>query len=78
VPADDERESPEQVGHNIAKGTIKDMAYLGSMTTYHVKLETGMIVKVTHTNAARHSERFTWGDEVYVWWCGSDSVVLTQ
>ncbi len=78
LPKDEERESLAQVGHNIAKGTIKDMAYLGSVTTYHVKLATGMIVKVTHTNAARHAERFTWGDEVYVWWCGSDSVVLTQ
>jgi putrescine transport system ATP-binding protein len=78
LPKDEERESTAQIGYNIAKGTIKDMAYLGSVTTYHVKLATGMIVKVTHTNAARHAERFTWGDEVYVWWCGSDSVVLTQ
>lgn len=78
APRDEERESPAQVGYNVARGTIKDIAYLGSMTTYHVKLTTDKIVKVTHTNAARHAERFTWGDEVYVWWCGSDCVVLTQ
>jgi putrescine transport system ATP-binding protein len=80
LPQDDERESPEQVGYNIARGTIKDMAYLGSLTTYHVQLDTGgAIVKVTHTNAARRdASLLTWGDKVYVWWCGSDIVLLTS
>jgi putrescine transport system ATP-binding protein len=80
LPQDDERESPEQVGYNIAKGTIKDMAYLGSLTTYHVQLDTGgAIVKVTQTNAARrNASLLTWGDKVYVWWCGSDIVLLTS
>ena len=60
-------------------GVIDDLAYLGSLTTYHVKLANGTIVKVTHTNAARHGvTQLTWGDQVYVWWCGSDVVVLTQ
>ena len=78
-PADAERESLAEVGYNVVKGVIDDLAYLGSLTTYHVKLENGVIVKVTHTNAARHGEtQLTWGDTVYVWWCGSDVVVLTQ
>ena len=78
-PRDDERESMEQVGFNIAQGVIKDLAYLGSLTTYHVQLDgTATVVKVTHTNAARHdASQLTWGDRVYVWWCGSDVVVLT-
>ncbi len=78
-PQDSERESPEQVGFNIAQGVIKDLAYLGSLTTYHVQLDGGTtVVKVTHTNAARHdASQLTWGDRVYVWWCGSDVVVLT-
>lgn len=78
-PADGERESAAEVGFNIAPGVIEDLAYLGSLTTYHVKLDTGMVVKVTHTNAARHTVTpLTWGDKVYVWWCGSDVVVLTS
>jgi putrescine transport system ATP-binding protein len=79
APADEERESPEQIGFNMAQGVIKDLAYLGSLTTYHVTLDSGMLVKVTHTNAARHdATALTWGDRVYVWWCGSDVVVLTS
>lgn len=79
-PLDEERESPEQVGFNIAQGVIKDLAYLGNLTTYHVHLDGGnTVVKVTHTNAARHdATQLTWGDHVYVWWCGSDVVLLTS
>jgi len=78
-PADSERESMAEVGFNVVQGVIEDLAYLGSLTTYHVKLDNGSKVKVTHTNAARHGEaQLTWGDKVYVWWCGSDVVVLTQ
>ena len=78
-PQDDERESLEEVGFNVAQGVIKDLAYLGSLTTYHVRLDSGTVVKVTHTNAARHdATHLTWGDQVYVWWCGSDVVVLTR
>ena len=80
LPGDDERESMQEVGFNIAHGVIKDLAYLGSLTTYHVELDAGAkLVKVTHTNAARHDAgALTWGDSVYVWWCGSDVVVLTR
>lgn len=79
IPADEERESMAEVGYNIVRGEIENIAYLGSLTTYHVKLESGMVVKVTHTNAARHDlTHLTWGDKVYVWWCGSDVVVLTR
>jgi putrescine transport system ATP-binding protein len=77
-PADEERDSLAEVGFNMASGVVDDLAYLGSLTTYHVKLESGMVVKVTHTNAARHdATHITWGDVVHVWWCGSDLVVLT-
>ena len=80
LPRDDERESPDEVGFNIVHGVIKDLAYLGSLTTYHVALDgSAKVVKVTHTNAARHDARaLTWGDRVHVWWCGSDVVVLTR
>ena len=79
-PRDDERDSPEEIGMNVAQGVIKDLAYLGSLTTYHVALDGGKtVVKVTHTNAARRdTTQLTWGDRVYVWWCGSDVVVLTS
>ena len=79
-PNDEDRESLAQVGYNVVQGTVKDLAYLGSLTTYHVLIEgSSTVVKVTQTNAARHeASALTWGDKVYVWWCGSDVVVLTR
>jgi putrescine transport system ATP-binding protein len=79
MPSDQERESPAEVGRNLVQGAIHDLAYLGILTTYHVKLANGVVVKVTQTNAARHdAAHLTWGDAVTVWWCGSDVVVLTR
>ena len=76
---DAQRESAAEVGYNLAQGVITELAYLGSLTTYHVKLASGLVVKVTHTNDARHgSSPITWGDVVHVWWSGSDVVVLTR
>lgn len=78
-PVDGERESPAEVGCNVLQGVIENLAYLGSLTTYHVKLDGGSVVKVTHTNAARHTlTPLSAGDRVFVWWCGSDVVVLTR
>jgi putrescine transport system ATP-binding protein len=79
IPLDGDRESLAEVGFNCVQGVIENLAYLGGLTTYHVKLDSGTRVKVTNTNAARHtSTPLHVGDCVYVWWCGSDVVVLTQ
>ena len=76
---DAQRELAAEIGFNLAQGIITELAYLGSLTTYHVKLGSGLVVKVTHTNDARHgSSSLTWGDPVHVWWSGSDVVVLTR
>ncbi|NMM12384.1 MAG: polyamine ABC transporter ATP-binding protein [Rhodoferax sp.] len=79
-PRDEERESLEQVGFNLVHGVIKDIAYLGNLTTYHVQLDGSItIVRVIHLNDARYeATQLTWGDPVYVWWDGSDVVVLTH
>jgi putrescine transport system ATP-binding protein len=79
-PQDEERESLDQVGFNLVHGVIKDIAYLGNLTTYHVQLDGSItIVRVTHLNDARYeATQLTWGDPVCVWWDGSNVVVLTH
>ena len=72
-------DNPAELGFNCARGAIHDLAYLGSQTIYHVLLESGTVIKVTKANDARHDEvRLAPGDAVYVWWWGSDLVVLLQ
>ena len=78
-PEVEDYDNPAELGFNNARGTIHDLAYLGSQTTYHVRLESGLRIKVTKANDARHDEtRLAVGSSVYVWWWGSDLVVLTQ
>ena len=79
APTVDDYENPAELGFNCARGTIHDLAYLGILTIYHVTLASGKTVKVTRANDARHDEmRLAVGTGVYVWWWGSDVVVLTQ
>jgi putrescine transport system ATP-binding protein len=74
-----ERQADAEAGSNQVQGVITDIAYLGSLTTYHVRMASGLVLKVTQTNAARHtSVPLASGDAVWVWWGGSDIVVLTR
>jgi putrescine transport system ATP-binding protein len=77
-PTQDQRESAAEHGFNCSAGVITSMAYFGNETHYRVKLDTGMELKVSRTNAARHEEnRLHREQRVFAWWDGSDIVVLT-
>jgi putrescine transport system ATP-binding protein len=69
------RERPE-VGDNHAHGTIHDIAYMGDMSIYVVRLDAGRDVRVTLANRTRKpGEQFTWGDAVWLHWDASSPVV---
>ena len=74
VPADGEP------GHqfNRVRGTVKDMAYFGSFTVYHLLLASGLVLKISASNTERHrDEQLTWGDEAWATWSPTSQVVLT-
>ena len=63
--------------HNILKGRIEDIAYGGSFSTYHVRLENGRILKAIRANRVRTEEHhLTWEDEVYLHWEPHSAVAL--
>ncbi|MGB8855936.1 MAG: polyamine ABC transporter ATP-binding protein [Burkholderiales bacterium] len=69
---------PEK-SHNWVQGEVKELAYLGSYTVYHIKLATGKIIKATTANSERLPDwQPTWGDQVYASWDEDAMVVLTQ
>src|SRR5471032_1283365 len=79
APTLEERASPAEHGYNCAQGVIVAMAYFGNETSYHVRLDSGTVVKVSRTNAARHDiARLEREQRVWVWWDGADIVVLTS
>ena len=78
-PTLEERASAAEHGYNCAQGVIVAMAYFGNETSYHVRLDSGTVVKVSRTNAARHdAARLEREQRVWVWWDGADIVVLTS
>jgi len=64
---------------NTTRGIVKDMAYLGSFTVYHLKLASGRIVKVSQSNTEREAgAALTWDDAATATWSDAAQVVLTR
>ena len=64
---------------NTARGVVKDMAYFGSFTVYHLKLASGRVVKISQSNTEREAgAALTWNDTATATWSDTAQVVLTQ
>ncbi len=71
-------EKPESRA-NAVPGTVHDIAYLGNISTYHVELANGAIVKAQTANTHRIARRdITWDDPVWLSWTDTAGVVLTR
>ena len=65
--------------YNTVRGVVQDLSYFGSYTVYHLKLESGALLKVSMSNVQRHREdEISWGDEAWAHWSRNAHVVLTQ
>ena len=64
---------------NAVQGTIIDIAYLGNLSTYHVEIAGGQMVKAQAANTRRLSRRdFTWEDRVWLSWSDTAAVLLRE
>ena len=64
--------------YNHARGIIEEIAYVGGLSIYHVKTQSGATIRVTLANVDRRVEdHLTWDDDVYLSWQASAAVVLT-
>ncbi|MEL6800664.1 MAG: ABC transporter ATP-binding protein [Pseudomonadota bacterium] len=65
--------------NNVVQGRVHDIAYLGNISTYHVMLASGQIIKAQTANNRRLSRRsFTWEDEVYLSWSDTAGLILAS
>jgi putrescine transport system ATP-binding protein len=72
------REEPASA-ENRAMGVVRDIAYMGDMSIYLVKIESGKMVRVTLPNSVRQlSERISWEETVWLSWDASSPVILPQ
>jgi putrescine transport system ATP-binding protein len=70
---------PAADGVNAVQGEIWDIAYLGDMTVYNVRLEDGRIVKTSSLNSVRVSEdALSWNDRAWISFQPDAGVVLTK
>ncbi len=74
------RTPPADAAENCVKGVVKEIAYMGDMSIYLVKIESGKTVRVTQPNVERLSddERILWDETVWLSWHASSPVVVTQ
>jgi putrescine transport system ATP-binding protein len=64
---------------NVMRGQVCDIAYLGSVSIYKIRLDDGAVVKATVANVARSSaQSFSIKDEVWLSWPPDAAVVLTS
>ena len=64
---------------NVVRGKVLDIGYLGNISTYHVEVPGGRVIRAQTANTDRIARReFTWEDEVWLIWSESAGVVLER
>jgi putrescine transport system ATP-binding protein len=63
---------------NRLEGIITDVSYLGGLTTYKVKLDSGAIVRASMANTTRIVDTYAPSQRVVVWFTPGDCLVLEQ
>ncbi len=72
------REKPNNAD-NWGSGIVRDIAYMGDVSIYLIKLDSEKVVRVTQPNVFRHADdRITWDERVYVHWHATSPVVVTK
>lgn len=70
---------PRDSTRNCMVGEVWDIGYLGNLSIYHVKLDSGRMITSAQTNSTRLIERpITWENRVYLTWDASSGVVLMR
>jgi putrescine transport system ATP-binding protein len=73
------REPPAATGDNCVAGQVSNIGYLGDLSIYEVRLDTGFVMKATLANMTRLIERpIGWDDRVWLSWAPEAAVVLTR
>ena len=72
-------DKPANTGVNAVEGEVWDIAYLGDVSVYHVRLPGGTVVKSTRANVTRLIERpIGWEDKVWLSWTADAALILTR
>ena len=71
------KRTPKVTEYNCVQGIVTEIAYLGDVSVYRIKLNNGVMMKATTPNLVRLAERpINWDDEVYLYWRPENGLVL--
>ena len=71
------RQAPEDTSVNALSGEVWDIAYLGDVTLFNVKLDSGAMVRATVVNAARiAAEQIAWEERVWLTFPADAGMIL--
>jgi len=61
------RERPER--RNVVKAVVDEVAYLGNLSIYRLRLDSGKVLQATKANLSRYEEEpISWDEKVWVSW----------
>jgi putrescine transport system ATP-binding protein len=64
---------------NSLGGRVEEIAYLGDVSIYHLRVAGGALVEAQLTNRARRAAApLTWGDQAWVCWSADDALALLE
>ncbi|RTR40954.1 polyamine ABC transporter ATP-binding protein [Shewanella canadensis] len=69
------REQPQHE-YNWCSGEVEDIAYLGGISVYYIRLANDQVIQSVMTNRDRRSDPPTWKDKVFISWEATSGVVL--
>ncbi len=70
-------DAPKEATANAVQGVIWDIAYMGDMTIYNVRISDQLSIRATVANTKRTMEQpMSWDDEVWVSWDRDAGIIL--
>ncbi len=73
------RNEPSNADDIKLRGVVDDLGYLGNLSLYRIRLESGKVIQVSSQNRRRSAKRFVeWEDEIWVSWRPRSGVVLVD
>jgi putrescine transport system ATP-binding protein len=71
------REQPDDDDGTCIAAVVDDFGYLGNLSLYRMRLESGRLIQVSRQNRRRSAKRFVeWEDEVWLSWRPRSAVVI--
>ena len=63
---------------NVVAGVVQEVGYMGHMSNFRVRLDSGRLIRVTQSNQLRDEDPISWDEPVYCSWSPAAAKVLTE